>query len=159
MAKKTTVKELKVGAKALKPVLMPEATAHIVQRELTFTPTELAKLQAALDKNLPLKMSVGLHSKIWGTGAGSSTTMKLMKVGTGPTADDEIVDQPVEPPDDGTVIPTDAEEPPPEIYAATASFAKASLAATKGRKLVGAKVKFYAVAVFQPEFSKGSGEI
>ena len=155
MPKKTTVKELKAGAKALKPILMPEASAHIVQRELKFTPAELARMQSALDKNLPLKMSVGLRSKIWGVGTGASARMTLLKLDAGPTADDEIIDKPLEPPDGGGEIPTDEEEPPPEeSYATTTSFAKMNLAAGKGRRLVGATVKVYAVAVFQPEFSK-----
>jgi hypothetical protein len=162
MPKKTTVKETKMGAKAQKPILMPEASAHIVQRELKFTPDQVAKMQLALDNELPLKMSLGLQSKIWGMSLSSASASRttLLKLDAGSTGDDPIVDEPLQPPDGGGDIPTDEEPqpPPPEAYVA-ASFAKASLAKTgpivsNGRRLVGAKVKVYAVAVFQPEFSK-----
>jgi hypothetical protein len=144
MPTKSKIKKITEG----KTVLQPEATAHIVSRELTLTPQQLAKLQAALDAKRPLKMNIGLHSKLW---AVSPPIMARMAAnGDGEEEDDEIVDEDLVPPDDGTEIPEDEEEEPvpPEI------FAKSS--AAFGRKLVGATIKIYAVAVFRPEFKKNS---
>jgi hypothetical protein len=123
----------KATSKNLQTIVMPEATAHIVTRELTFSSAQLARLQAALDAKKPLKMNLGLHSKVWGVVARPQDD------------DDEIVDQELVPPDEGGDIPEDEEEEP-----------QPPIGSMKGRKLVGAKIKVYAVAVFQPKFQKVS---
>jgi hypothetical protein len=146
MAKKSKITEGKT-------VLLPEPVAHIVSRELRLTPEQLAKMQAALDARLPLKMNVGLHSKLWAVGSGGTAKMSL--AAEGEEDDDDIVDDDLEPPDDGTDIPEEEEEEPepPEMFA---KIAATSMIAPRGRKLVGATIKVYAVAVFRPEFKKTS---
>ena len=117
----------KTKTKAAGTVVFPEAAAHIVSRELRFTPDQVTKLQAALDAQLPLKMNIGLHSKVW-------------SVIVRPGDDGDIVDQEFVPPDDGGDIPEDPQPTPP--------------IAAEGRRLIGATIKVYAVAVFRPEFER-----
>jgi len=149
MSKKRKIKEGNT-------VVLPEATAHIVSRELTLTPEQLAKMQAALDAKRPMKMNIGLHSKLWAVSSGARALTAKMSLAAEETEDDDdIVDDDMEPPDDGTDIPEDEEEEE-ENSNGSEEFAKSAAMTTRRRKLVGATIKIYAVAVFRPEFSKSS---
>jgi hypothetical protein len=154
--------------KGLKKVLLPEATAHSVSRELKLTEDQLAKLQSALDNKLPLKMAIGLRSKLWAVVDGTDAKMTMVareaaegEVGSGDgDGDDEIVDEDLTPPDDGEEIPEEEEEEEEEQEMSLERTSDMTLEravpvrSPRGRKLVGATIKIYAVAVFHPHFRK-----